>query len=349
MVKTSQMNAAQIEKALEAGIITKTQAKAMRDDLPQKQTSAQIGNEDDMRFLRSFSDVFIAIGLVLLGLGAAGLVSLLGGGLWNWTVAGASFALAFYFGRKKRAHLPTLILALAFLIFVQAGSNTVFATGGIASAVITLVAMGVFYSVIRLPFCIALIAVAALYLVFALLRSFIPDVLGQATGPILMICGAVIFVIALIYDSRDLHRTTRFSDNAFWLHFLAAPLIIHGLAIGAIQGKIERLFGVIPYVKVTRIEAITILIMVGIIILIGLAINRRALIVSSLGYAGFALVFLMSSAGLKAGGLIVATLILLGLSVVLLGAVWHEIRNVLIKFLPKWKVFPPPYQENFKQ
>lgn len=342
------MNAAQIEKALEAGIISEAQAKAMRAELPTSNENSQIGNEEDMRFLRSFSDVFIAIGLVLLGLGCAGLVGLLGGGLWNWAAAGASFALAFYFGRKRRAHLPTLILALAYLIFVQAGAAALFETSGIIAAIVTLVAMGVFYTVIRLPFCIALIAIAALYLVFAVLRSLSPELLTQATGPILMICGGVIFIIALIYDSRDLHRTTRFSDNAFWLHFLAAPLIIHGLAIGAIKGKIERLFGVVPYIEVTQIEAVTILIMVGVITLVGLAINRRALIVSSLGYAGFALVFLMNGMGLKAGGMIVATLILLGLSIVLLGAVWHETRNFLIRFLPKWKVFPPPYEADFR-
>jgi len=349
MANTSQMSEAQIEKALEAGIITPAQAEAMRAHRAKTESKAQIGNEEDMRFLRSFSDVFIAIGLILLGLGCSGLVGILGGGVWNWAAALGSFALAYYFGRKRRAHLPTLILALMFLIFVQAGANFLFVKDGIAAALLTLVSMGLFYTLIRLPFCIALIAVAGLYLVFALLRRASPDLLMSATGPILMVCGAIIFAIALVYDSKDQHRTTRFSDNAFWLHFLAAPLIIHGLAIGAIQGKVEKIFGIIPVITINQGEAIIILIMVGVITLVGLAINRRALIVSSLGYAGFAIIFLIQGVGLGAGGIAVATLVMLGLAVVLLGTVWHEIRNPIIKFLPNWGVFPPPFEADFKQ
>jgi len=351
MTNTSQMNAAQIEKALEAGIITSAQASAMRAQLPQTQStsSAQIGNEEDMRFLRSFSDVFIAIGLVLLGLGVSGLVGLLGGGIWNWAAALGSVALAYYFGRKRRAHLPTLILALMFLLFVQAGADFLFVKDGILAALLTLAAMGGFYVLIRLPFCIALIAVAGLYLVFAPLRKISPDLLTDATGAVLMVCGGIIFIIALFYDSKDQHRTTRFSDNAFWLHFLAAPLIIHGLAIGAIQGKVEKLFGIIPMITISQSEAIIILIMVGVITLVGLAINRRALIVSSLGYAGFAIIYLIQGMGLGAGGIAVATLVMLGLAVVLLGTVWHEIRNPIIKFLPKWKVFPSAFEADFKK
>jgi hypothetical protein len=349
MANTSQMSDAQIEKALEAGIITPRQAKAMREHLPKMGPKAQIGNEEDMRFLRSFSDVFIAIGLVLLGLGISGLVGLFGGGIWNWVAALGSVILAYYFGRKRRAHLPTLILALMFLIFVQAGADFLFVKDGILAALLTLVAMGLFYALIRLPFCIALIVIAGLYLVFALTRRISPDILTSATGIVLMICGAIIFAIALFYDSKDQHRTTRFSDNAFWLHFLAAPLIIHGLAIGAIQGKVEKLFGIVPIITINQGEAVAILIMVGIITLVGLAINRRALIVSSLGYAGFAIIFLIQGVGLGAGGIAVATLVMLGVAVVLLGTVWHEIRNPLIKYLPKWRVFPPPFEVDFKK
>ena len=55
----SDMTCEQITKALDAGIITEDQAKAMRDRSAIKTSSeaAVIGNEDDMRFLRSFSAV----------------------------------------------------------------------------------------------------------------------------------------------------------------------------------------------------------------------------------------------------------------------------------------------------
>ena len=117
------MTPEQITKALEAGIITEDQAKAMRS-IAEKTTNtdaAVIGNEDDMRFLRSFSDVFISIGVGLFALGLSAIAAIFGGGI---SFIGAAVVMGFmaeYFGRKRRAHAPTLITALAFLIFTQRG------------------------------------------------------------------------------------------------------------------------------------------------------------------------------------------------------------------------------------
>jgi len=79
------MTPAQITKALEAGIISEAQANTMRakagvaeSDL--SHLGAQIGNEDEMRFLRSFSDVFISIGVGIFGFGLSVVAGLFGGG-----------------------------------------------------------------------------------------------------------------------------------------------------------------------------------------------------------------------------------------------------------------------------
>ena len=118
----------QIDAAEAAGIIPPKQAKAMRADLaaddPSRTTAPSeptIGDEDNLRFLRSFGDVFIGVGLVLLALGVSAVVGLFGGGAVFLLAAAGAFGLAEYFGHHKRAHFPTLITALAFLIFVQAG------------------------------------------------------------------------------------------------------------------------------------------------------------------------------------------------------------------------------------
>ena len=77
------MTPEQITKALEAGIISEAQAKTMRAKAGTAETDlAQIGNEDEMRFLRSFSDVFIAIGVGIFGFGLSVVASLMGGGLF---------------------------------------------------------------------------------------------------------------------------------------------------------------------------------------------------------------------------------------------------------------------------
>jgi hypothetical protein len=361
----SDMTPEQISKALDAGIISKAQAKAMRAkqaarppaalDTPSPASTPDapvIGNEDDMRFLRSFSDVFIAIGIGLFALGLSALAAIFGGGVSFIGAAIIMAGVAHYFGRKRRAHLPTLISALAFLLFTQRGVGALIGDiglgGDILTALITLGAMLLFYIRIRLPFCIALIAIAALYLVFAVLGQIAPSFLKSQFGFVLLACGLAVFAAALLYDMRDAHRTTRFADNAFWLHFLAAPLIIHGLALKLVTLKQDMLFNLIPMVSLDRSDAALVMVMVGFITLVGLAINRRALIVSSLGYAAFAIGYLFDGTGMGFGAVMAVTFLLLGAAVVFLGAGWHTVRNWLLKFLPKLPVFPPPFDPDYK-
>ena len=347
------MNEDQIKAALEAGIITQPQAASMRALSQQTRAvpegeRAVIGNEDDMRFVRSFSDVFIAIGIGLFALGLWGVGGLLGGGI-NYLLAAAVTALmAAYFGKKKRQHLPTLITALAFLLFMHKGLGALIGTGGIAAAALTLIAMLGYYAFIRLPFCIALIAISLVFLFFAVAEQFMPGVVSGNRSWLFVIAGLATLAAAIGYDMRDLHRTTRFADNAFWLHFTAAPLIVHGLAFKAAAAKTELKFGLLPLPDVDSGDAVFLLLIVAALGILALALNRRALLVSSLGYAAFAIVFLFSSSGVGFGTSIIFALLLLGAAVMFLGTGWHGARNVLIKALPKWKIFPPPYIENYK-
>ena len=347
------MTPKQITEALKAGIISESQAEAMRAKHSTAHTNrAQIGNEDEMRFLRSFSDVFIAIGVGIFASGLSVVAGLFGGGISFIGAAAVMWIMAEYFGRKKRAHLPTLITALAFLIFTQRGVHVVLGNmglgGDIITAIITLGAMLLFYLRIRLPFCIALIALAGLYLAAALVNKIAPEFLTAQFGLGLFLSGLVIFGVALAYDIRDKHRTTRFADNAFWLHFLAAPLIIHGLALQTVALKKDVLFGFVPMVSLNQGDAAIVMVIVAIITFIGLAINRRALIVSSLGYAAFAMGYLFDGTGLGFGTVIALTFLLLGAAIIFLGAGWHSARNALLKILPKWPIFPPAFDPHYK-
>ncbi len=347
------MTPSQISKALKAGIISNAQAETMRAKLGVSETHlAQIGNEDEMRFLRSFSDVFISIGVGIFAFGLSVFAGLMGGGKSFLIAALIMWLMAEFFGRKKRAHLPTLITALAFLLFTQRGVQTVLGDiglgGDIITALITLGAMLLFYLRIRLPFCIALIALAGLYLAATLVNQVAPEFLRSQFGLGLLLSGLVIFVLALLYDVNDKHRTTRFADNAFWLHFLAAPLIIHGLALQTVSLKKDVLFGFVPMVSLDRGDAAIVMIIVAVITVVGLAINRRALIVSSLGYAAFAMGYLFDGTGMGFGTVVAVTFLLLGGAIIFLGAGWHTARNGLLKILPKLPIFPPPFDPHYK-
>lgn len=350
----TQMTPDQIKAALDAGIITETQARDMRAaaGVAEHPDASVIGNEDDMRFVRSFSDVFIAIGVGLFALGLSAMATIFGGGT-SFIVAAIVMALmAEYFGKRKRQHLPTLITALFFLVFTQRGVGVVLGDlgwgGDITVAVITLGAMLLFYLRVRLPFCMALIAISLLYLAFTLLGQVAPDLMRHHFGWVIFLGGLVTLVVAIRYDMKDQHRTTRFADNAFWLHFTAAPLIIHGLALEMVRVNSEMFFDLIPIPSLDKGDAGLLMGMVFVVALIGLALNRRALLVSSLGYAGFAIGFLMSDTGLGVGKVVALTFLLLGAAIIFLGAGWHGARNALIAILPKWRIFPPPFKVDYK-
>jgi hypothetical protein len=350
----TQLTPDQIDQAEAAGIIPPKQAREMRAGLaalePEavKTTDAVIGDEDELRFLRSFGDVFVGIGLVLLGLGAAAFTQFAGGGTLFLGAAAGAWALAEYFGRRKRAHFPTLITALAFLLFVQTGLSALAALGPITASLITVAAMALFYWRVRLPFCIALIALSLLFLLFAVLNETAPAFLRGNFTAVMILAGVCVFAVALLYDRQDVQRRTRFADNAFWLHLLAAPLIIHGLVGSAVANKTELLFDIVPTFAFTETDALTVLIALGVVTVVGLAINRRALIVSSLFYAAAAIAFLVRGTGLELGQVLSLTLVLLGLSIVVLGVAWHPLRNQLVRVLPGWRVFPPPYEPHYE-
>ena len=336
----------QIEAAEQAGIISKSQARSMRSHAISSQNEALIGNEDHMRFVRSFSDVFISIGIGLLSIGLFWFCKLKGGEAMFLLGAAGMWLMAEYFGKHKRAHLPTLLIALAFLFFVHNGfADVLNSTGRIDTvpASVTLGAMLLFYWRFRLPFSIALIAISLLILAHSFLGAILPF------GTFLIGSGLTLFATALVYDSLDVGRLTRFADNAFWLHFTAAPLIIHGIAIQVLSMQQTTVLGFVPMVQLGKSDAAVMLVIIGILALIGLAINRRALLVSSLGYAGFAIAILLRTGSgfdvTTIGGVIALTLLVLGAGIVFLGVGWHGTRRVMLKVLPTsgafGKIFPP--------
>lgn len=349
----AQMTAEQITAALEAGIISASQAETMLAQLrPKPSSDATIGDEENLRFIRGFSDIFIAIGVGLLMLGLSAMAALFGGGVTFIGAAVIAALMAEYFGRKKRSHLPTLITALAFLVFTLKGADSLFGAiplgGNMLVAVITLIAMSLFYWRVRLPFCIALITLAALYLGLTVLGNVAPNIVRHKFGWVMALGGLITLAGGIYYDSKDLHRTTRFSDNAFWLHLTAAPLLIHGSVLELVKTQTTQVLGLVPIIDVSQGDAVLMLIIVGVVTLVGLILNRRALIVSSLFYALIAVGYLLTKSGVSLTMALTLTLILIGAAIVLLGVGWHPVRNVMIKALPKSRFIPIAYDPNFK-
>ena len=132
------------------------------------------------------------------------------------------------------------------------------------------------------------------------------------------------FLFAMRWDSSDPARVTRRSDVAFWLHLLAAPMIVHPIftLLGLNDGNATIAEGLV---------VILLYIAVGIT---ALAIDRRALLVSALAYVLFALQALFREFG--AVELNVAlTALVIGSSLLLLSAFWHQARVMVVRPLPE--------------
>lgn len=321
-----------LDRAVAQGVLTAQQA-GMLHELERTRTDAappEPKDDESFRFISGFSDIFVTIGLALF-LGALAYFS--GTGI---VVAAASWLLAEYFTRKSRMALPSIVLLLVFAaaVFIPV-AEILHATryGGLrfpiyvgwpafVAGLVTAGATAIHYWRFRVPVTVAAGMAALVASVMALLYAVVPDVSRQAATPLLLLCGLAVFGLAMRFDLSDPLRQTRRTDIAFWLHMLAAPLIVHPLVSGLIDdGAMDT-----P-------SALAILTIFVVLAFVALVVDRRAILVSGLSYAGFAFGSLVVKAGLN-DVVIPLTMLVLGGLVLLLSAGWHALRRTLLPLLP---------------
>lgn len=278
--------------------------------------------------------------------------------------AAAAWLLAEIFARTRRLFLPSIVIfigyalamlwaAYALFLFFNSDIGNVdgvedainqFRILPLYTSVFMSVAVFAFYFRMRLPFSLGvggLVLASFVFSVFILVYDFekLDDL--KSFWPILMslllAMGLILFSLGLVYDARDPHRENLLSDNAFWLHFFAAPILFGAVTnLVAGPGQLDGT-GTFP--------AVTTLIIVLIFAVVSLLINRRALLVSGLLSAIFAVAVLVRQAGFDAIWTVAVTLLTLGGAMVVLGGAWHSIRRVLIAPFPKTgplaRIIPP--------
>ncbi len=336
-----------LERAVAAGAITPEAAGALRRFVTD-QGAQPVADEEQFRLISGFNDIFVVIAsaLLLVALGWIGYEigprvpdgpSFMTGLL----VAAAAWGLAEFFTLKRRMALPSILLLLAFsggvlfagmtLLVGMVGEPTmdnnpqIAALSFAAAAAVAAVATWAHWRRFRVPITIAAGSAAAGGVLLALFAS---AVAGTAAFENLMlvaafILGLSVFGFAMWWDASDRERLTRRADVAFWLHLLAAPLIVHPVfhALGVLENQVSPASAVI---------------VVGLYIalaVVALAIDRRALMVSALAYVLYALSALFREMG--AVGLNVAlTALVIGSALLLLSAFWHSARAVVVGWLP---------------
>lgn len=331
------ISAETLASAVERGIISAEQARAL-EGLAGESAPAE-PDEEKLRFIGGFSDIFITIGIALF-LGSLGYIlsARASPAATCAAIAIASWLIAEYFTRVKRASLPSIVLLVLFATNVflavmfglgggsQRGPYELDLTRGgavLPAAVVTVLATALHYWRFRVPITVAVGTAAACGVVLGLLLTFAPAFTQESLRWLILGLGLVVFALAMRFDMSDLTRRTRRTDIAFWLHLLAAPMIVHPLVTGVAGAR----FGFDPS---SAWAILSVFLALGVIAVL---IDRRALLVSGLSYAGFALGSLLQTAALSADR-IPLTLLALGLFVLLLSAAWRPLRGALLQLLP---------------
>jgi hypothetical protein len=327
--------AARLDAAIAAGVIDRATAERLQPFLRAGGDAGPAADPDDekLRLVTGFNDIFVTIGLAMF-LGALAYL-LSGGALAALAVAAASWTLAEFFTRRRRMALPSIVLLLSFVAAVfwavvaalDGNAAASFATGagplkmgvaGMAAAI----AAGLHWMRFHVPITVAAGVAAVAVIVLSLLAQVMPNFFDRHAVAVFVPLGLAIFALAMRFDSSDLQRQTRRTDIAFWLHLLAAPIIVHPI-LTTVSGQGDSQSGQAALV-------------IGVFLLLAaaaLVVDRRAILVSSLSYLAYAAGTLVAAAGLGSASLAVSTLAV-GAAVLLLSAAWRPLRRTFVGALP---------------
>ncbi|ATE66711.1 hypothetical protein [Rhizorhabdus dicambivorans] len=335
-----------IDGAVEAGALSREAATALRAHVAGQRAMPAV-DEESFRLLTGFNDIFVSIAAVLM-LVATGwignMIRLLApehgpSPFIGFAVAATAWGLAEYFTRERRMALPSIILLLAYagglflgfavLIGVTFGlehdheqNERVLAMIVAAAAALTAGGVWLHWRRFMVPITVAAGAATLAGVLMALVVAAVPTIGGHILK-LLLVAGLGVFSLAMWWDMSDRTRTTRRSDVAFWLHLLAAPMIVH--PIFAMMGMLE---GTAAPAQASFV--ILIYIALG---FVALAIDRRALMVSALVYVLYALSSLIEQSGavdLSFG----LTALIIGSALLLLSAFWTVARRHVVGLLP---------------
>lgn len=336
---------ADIEAAVAAGALSADAAAGLRRHVAGANASPAV-DEENFRLLSGFNDIFVAIAAVLLLTAVGWIGNSFGPGdrgavptpLGPLLVAATSWGLAEFFTRRRRMALPSIVLLLAFVGAVFGAAALSVANivpqsrfddneplvasvlGGCAA--VAAAAAWLHWRRFRVPITVAAGAVALVGSVVGLSLSAManPDALVL---PLIFAGGVALFALAMWWDVSDRERLTRRSDVAFWLHLAAAPMIAHSVfnGLGVFDGSID---------VGTAMGVIALYVLIA---CLALAIDRRALLVSSLVYVLYAMRSLFETFGAIELNVALTGLVI-GSALLMLSAFWHPIRRAIVGQLP---------------
>jgi len=305
------MNRDRLEAASNQGIISREQVEALLTYFESEVTGSEHSHsEDQMKFVRGFGDLFITLGIVFVAVACAQITMvaalnmiplLLLVGTTEWLVRG------------RRLVLPGIALLISSLYFASQLVELSMANYGLVNLIFLTSLAGLFYWRYKIPFTLLPIALGCIGIVSVLIEI---DLFHAQY--VFTLYGLIVFGVAMWFDSRDVERNTRFSDAAFWLHLLAAPLIVHGVMVSLLIST-----DALPFKELLIIAFFLIF------FLAALYVDRRALLVSSLSYAIYAVIALSKTNAFNIENLTLLIFAGFGAFIIFFGTYWYRIRTTV--------------------
>jgi len=352
------LNKDMLADAVSKGIIEPEQADALNRlestpaQHPELAQKADLDAEDDegFRFISGFNDIFLALGVVMVLYGIT--LSGIGIGIGGHAITGLIlWGLAEVFASWLKRSLPSMIVAAAFvyhmlslasiyLYGVELEDSALFIGWPDINILLPLFMAGiatalVFYARFKLPFALFLTGIQIIAVVVLLTTKNLDQNTVSFVISMVFITGIVLFMLAMWFDTSDRLRQTRLSDNAFWLHLLASPLIVHSIMWQSaiwIVGY-ERTNSLIGLEEIAPTLAGLVLVIFLFLMSVALIIDRKAMLVSSLIYVSIAVTYFITQQG-DALGAASFTPVLIGGAIIALGIGWRPLRQILFTILP---------------
>jgi len=312
-----------LQKASDENIINKDQVEPLYQFIQNEQANkSQKNQEEPLKFVRSFGDVFIALGVILLAV-SINMTSLTG---YYYLIPAAGLVIiAEWLVRIRRLALPGMVILICILYFINKAFS--FEHENATTLGLSLISLSslMFYLRYKMPF--SLLPLSASLVAITVIQIGL-DVLQSPV--IFAVLGLIIFCIAMWFDCKDTKRQSHLSDSAFWLHLLASPLIVHGAMISLL----------------TRDKAwmqslsndILMIIFFAVFFLVALFVDRRAMLVSTQLYAIYALTQLFQNDFIGSQNVMIYVLMALGMFVIFFGTYWYKTRQIFFGVLSGSKI-----------
>lgn len=325
-----------LEAAVAQGVLDRSAADGFAEFLIQNRIeAASDADEERLRLITGFNDIFVTIGIALF-LGALNYLLSTYGALASVAgVAIAAWGLAEVFTKRKRMALPSIVLLIVFVVSSAGVSHSLFAPAsslfsffdygnlpGLPYGLAAVAASVIHWLRFRVPITIAAFAAGLAITAVAMVETIKNGFVFEHTSLVFIPIGLAIFATAMKFDMSDRNRMTQRTDIAFWLHLLAAPLIVHSIVYPLLNES-----------AMSTGAAIAILTLFAVLSFVALAIDRRALLVSSLLYLGYASSQILTWSGVASENLGLSVLIVGG-TVLTLSVAWQPMRRLVLQVLP---------------